>query len=380
MNRIGWLDTLRVLASFLVIISHYSYAVADVPSVEDFLHTYVLRIGQIGNMLFFAVSGYLASNSLEHSKSIWEFYRRKIIRIAVPFAVAYLVLATLLILFGMFEPSLADQSPLKKVINTGGSYTAFLIGMTPLSMDRNFLFIFDLPVYKFIGEWFIGIIIWLYLISPLLDKCLRRNFFLTVFAAILISFGTFELTKFLHAQGLITKAQVGVVFPVRIPEFLFGMILYVKKDFIAAHFQKLIYIFAGLLAVLTCYELNFYPYKGSFFEKLIMDHPPNIWKYLFAASIFTFLIYSASIYLNKRFENLMAWFNNFSKISYVAMLIQHVIIYRFTASYDFSTMSKFGILFFLAVIILTTIFLSEQIHKVYKPLEERLIKRRLLLE
>ena len=326
-------------------------------------------------MIFFAVSGYLAANSLNHSKSILEFYRRKIIRIAIPFAVAYMYLATLLILLGIFEPQIAEQSPLKNVINSGGNISALLIGMLPLSMDVNFMKFFDLQVYGFIGEWFIGMIIYLYLIAPLLYKFLCRYFFITVLSSIIISIGSFELTKILHAQGII--AEVGIFFPVRIPEFLFGMILYLYQDFILSEKRKLIYIFTIFAGGLVLYALKFNQNAGSFWEKIILDNPINICQYLLAAVILIFFIYVAAVYLNEHFKKLMQVFNNFSKISYVAMLIQHVVIYRFALSYNFSTISKFGAIFFLIMIILTTIFLSKQILKIYKPVEERLIERRL---
>lgn len=62
--RFEWLDTVRVLAAALVLISHFCYYF----SFErlHFINNYFAgSTGRIGVCLFFAISGYLVSHSLE---------------------------------------------------------------------------------------------------------------------------------------------------------------------------------------------------------------------------------------------------------------------------------------------------------------------------
>ena len=376
MKRVDWLDTLRVLASLIIIISHYVVIVHNVPSVQSFIYKFFGNTGTIGNMLFFALSGYLVANSLERSKNIGEFYRRKIIRLTIPFMASYLILATLLIFLGMLlDPEISNQSPFKNVINNGGSYIGVLIGMLPLSMDLYFVALSKLPVYSFVGEWFIGTIIYLYLISPLLYKCLRWNFIFAVISSFAIAAATFYLTLGLKDTGYI--AENSVLFTVRIPEFLIGMILFKYRDFISRNQEKLNRIFLTLAIFLIFYGVKFNSTLESFWDRIILGEPINFLQYLIADVILVYLIFELVLYLNKNFTAAMTKFNSFYDISYVAMLIQHVVIYRFALSYDFSTLSKFGVLFFLLMITLTTIFLSKLILKICEPLEKRLIERRL---
>lgn len=363
---------MRVLASLVIIIFHYVAAIQNVPSVQGFIYKCFGNSGMLGNMLFFALSGYLAANSLERSKSTAEFYRRKIIRLTIPFAAAYVILATLLIFLGMFEPEIANQSPLQNVVNVGGNYAGILLGMLPLSTDLYLVRLLNFPVYGFVGEWFMGTIIYLFLISPLLYKLLRWNFFVTVAAAVIISLTTFNITLDWKAAGYI--AENSVLFTVRIPEFLLGMILFTYRDFIARNRKILNRVFIVLAAILIAYGLNFNVNAKSFWDKIILGDATNFVQYLVANAILVYLVFELLAYLNENFSGIMARFNSYQDISYDAMLIQHVVIYRFVLSYDFSNLSKFGVAFFLVLIIFTTVFLSRQIQKIYKPLEEKLIK------
>lgn len=373
MKRIDWLDTLRVLASFIIIISHYVEVVHNVPSVQGFIYKFFGNTGVIGNMLFFALSGYLVANSLERSNNTSEFYRRKMLRLILPFMSAYIFLGTLLIFLGIFEPGIAIQSPFTNVINVGGSYSGIIVGMLPFSMDLYFISFLNFPVYVFVGEWFMGTIIYLFLISPLLYKILRWNFFITVVASVTLSLTTFYLTLPLKELGYISENSV--LFTVRIPEFLLGMIFFVYQDFISRNRRKLNRIFTLLAIILISYGLNFNVNLESFWDKIIFDTPVNFAKYILADVILVYWIFELVMYLNEHFTGIMARFNSFYDISYEAMLIQHVIIYFFAASYNFSTLSKFGVLFFFVLITLTIINLSKYIQKFYNPIEEILIKK-----
>lgn len=369
--RIGWLDTMRVLASLIVIFSHYAYIAGKAPAVQHFFQTYIFNIGSIGVIVFFAVSGYLAANSLEHSKSILEFYRRKLIRIIVPFTVAYIFISVFLTLLGVFSPKISAFSPISKVMAPDGSGWAFVVGMLPLAADDNVTKFFQLPNYRMIGEWFIGTIVWLYLISPLVFKCLKKNLIISTGIIVAISLSLF---KFGSLPSPLT------FFMVRLPEFSFGMVLFILEDFINKNDKKVFTIMSVLGIILVAYGLIFGNPEKSIFARIILGTPLNLFQYIFAAAIISYFAYVLVKFLNEKFERSMEYFNSFSNVSYVAMLIHHFVIYRLNDLYHFTKLGKFGVVFFLIVTIFATVFLSEQIHKVYKPLEERLIKRRLFLE
>ena len=107
-KNIAWIDTIRVLASLMVIFCHY--LMCDGFSIETRMSVRMYEVAIICISLFFAISGYLIHPSLERTPSLWEYYRRKLIRIVAPFTVAYLILGVALSLF--FPISKPMTSPL----------------------------------------------------------------------------------------------------------------------------------------------------------------------------------------------------------------------------------------------------------------------------
>ena len=395
MKRIAWLDTLRVLAALLVLMGHYSYVAAAGPEVHHFLFAYFVDLGQVGNMLFFAVSGYLAANSLENSSNILEYYRRKIIRLSIPYAAAYIVLTALVVLLGIFESKLLNQSPVQNLISDSGDLKVTLFGMLPLASDFNLIQLFQIPMQNFttesfVGEWFMATIIYLYLISPLLYKLLRWNCAVTFAAFFIIAGLAFNLELEFANAGYIFGNRT--FFLIRVPEFLLGMALFVYKDFISKNIRRLTEFFSVLAVALLIHSIFFNNYDEAIWARIFFNSPVNEfrhpidsspvnqWKYLLADIIIVYFSCIAAFYLNKHFGRFLNSFNSFSNISYLAMLMNRVVIYRFWWIYGFSNLSMAGALFFFVLIVLTIIFLSERILKIYNPVEERLIKRRLFLE
>ncbi len=368
-NRVAWLDTVRVFASLTIIVSHYFL-------LKQFYYTHTnlcwafACIGHVGVFLFFAISGYLACNSLTHAKNLLEFYRRKLIRIVIPFTTAYVALGTFFILLGILEPSLAERSPFYRVLYKGGDYLGIVFSIFP--WDVNIIRYLSLPHYWFVGEWFIGTVVWLYLITPILDKLLRKNFFVAVTITMIISIVVYFNTTWMKLEPNL-EMNNWFIFLVRAPEFLMGMIIFVYRDFILKNRSTLIKISALTVLMYSIYIFAFtpnilpnYPVFPIFY-RLCFPQPSS---FIFSLpSIYLFFTFAE--WLNKKFSGLsLEKFNSLSEISYMAMLIQHVIIFLFARSFDFEKLSKFGVLFMLTLITLTIIAASFKIRNIYKPIEE----------
>ena len=378
--RIAWLDTMRVMASFLVILSHFAYKAVEIPSVQNFISNYVLYIGQIGNMLFFAVSGYLAANSIVHSQITKEFYRRKIIRITVPYTFAYVILCIVFLFFGIFEPKLESNllSPLKHAMDTDGyiGFVGLFFGMLPISSDANLIIFFHIPTIHLVGEWFIGAVIYLYLLSHLLFKLINRNVILTFISSIIIAGLFYNFSPAWKDAGYI--AEWLFLFPLWIPSFLIGMIIFLYQDFVLNNIKKIALINILMLVGLIFYGGYFNVETQSIWAKLISCSPLNFWQYLFANIGIVYFVYIVSIFFNEKFDKIMTKFNRFSNISYVAMLIQSAIIASFFIIMNCSAFNKFEVLMLFVSIVMCTIFISEIIRKIYKPIEEKLIRKEVI--
>lgn len=343
--RIAWLDTLRVLASFLVILSHFAYTIQGSPKFQAFLQFYVFNIGTVGVIIFFAVSGYLAANSLERSTSTKEFYRRKIIRILVPYVAAYLVFLALLKIFAGLQVPIAG----------------ILFSIVPV--DANLIKFFNLPSATITGEWFIGTIIYLYAAAPFLYAGLKKNPALMVLLSFALAFAAGTVSLGLHFEGRIFSPSA--VFAVRLPEFLAGMILFRHQNFIAQNIRAIAAVFIFFAAY------NF----------LLSQHA-SIWAKIFigefgisipAAVFMIFIAYAAAVRLNEIFPRACKKFNAFSNISYMAMLIHHQIIFQLER-YIFVPPSWLKATALFALVLIVTAAASEIIRRIYKPLEDRLIK------
>lgn len=367
-KKVAALNTVRVFAAFTVILSHYAWLDQFANSQADIYFAFA-GIGGLGVILFFAISGYLASNSLSRSKNILEFYRRKLIRIIIPFSTAYLVLGASFILLGIVEPSLVQRSPFFNFFYGDRNYLEMLLSLIPV--DVTLIKHFDLQIYWFVGEWFVATIIYMYFIAPLLDKILRYNFFFALILSLTVSIAAFY---YFSELGMITKNSTAfaIIFIVRIPEFLLGMAIFIYRDYIAKHRSAIKNFCLPILLTVTAYSLITVDNNQSitFWGKIFVADP----RWFIVSLPIIYLFFDFAKWLNEKFSASLEKFNSFSDISYMAMLIQHVIIYLFADSFDLQKMSTFGIWFIFALIVLTVIFVSKKIHDIYKPIEEWCIK------
>ncbi len=343
--RIAWLDTLRVLASLLVILSHFAYTIQGSPAFQKFLQTFIFNVGIFGVVIFFAVSGYLAANSLERSPSTKEFYRRKFIRILVPYVTAYVVFFVLLKFF------------------EGEPFTPTEIALAIVPVDVNLIKFLGLPLKQIIGEWFIGTIIFLYAVAPLLYAGLKKNLPLTVLL-------TFALAVFVDniALGWLAEGKIysqDFIFAVRAPEFLAGMILFTHKNFVARNIRAI----AAVFIFFAAYNFLLSPH-ASIWAKIFVNVR---WSSIFVAAAAIFLAYAAADNLNEKFPRACKNFNAFSNISYMAMLIHHQIIFQLERCL-FVPPSWLKATALFALVLIVTAAVSEIIRRIYKPLEDRLIK------
>lgn len=105
-HRENRFDFLRLLAAWLVLFSH-CYPLGGWPDSEPLATTVGIdTLGGIGVAIFFVLSGYLVTLSLERSPSVGVFVRRRVVRIFPALVVACLFC---LVFFGFFATSLSAK-------------------------------------------------------------------------------------------------------------------------------------------------------------------------------------------------------------------------------------------------------------------------------
>ena len=360
-KNIAWIDTIRVLASFLIILAHYAMCVEF--DNTRFLHPRSFEAAMLGVALFFAISGYLIPPSLKRTPSLRDFYKRKMVRLIVPFVACYVVLSAAMSFFVLVEPKIAEMSPFY-VISNGGKLISIFIAMIPF--DLNIIYYFDLPRAWFTGEWFMGTMVWLYLLSPFLNKGAEKFPVVSLTVSIALAWVIYYATAELSVQGKILGNWS--LFIVRIPEFLFGMILFIHREKLLPFRRILVPGVALYLAVLFAIFMLTYPPRAP----MAMVFKPQI---LLVTLPLTYLFFHVAEVLNERGSRFLTWFNGFNSISYMMMLIQHVVIYAFERCVPFGNLNSFGRIYILWMITLVIILASRRLKACSDPVETYLLRR-----
>lgn len=356
-TRQYYIDTIRVIAAVTVAISHYAWNFSKTDSV--FFFNYFAGLGHIGVVLFFAISGYLVSNSLDKRRGLIYFFKDKLVRIFLPFMATYVIISIIFILLGIIKSEFFNLTPLSRIMYVGVDYLSFILGFFPV--DNNIIKYFNLKFYWFVGEWFIGTLCILYIISPILDYFVKRKPRVIFLGSLIIS-----VTIYIYGYNMLMHGWWFAF--ARLPEFLIGMLFYENRDWIFYNEKKIIKLtFLWLLMVCS---ISIYIYDYPIFIDRWLPLTPRSFLVSLPLTICTFcLLKKANEIYNLKF------LNDYSKISYVFMLLQHIVINIFCKFIEIERLSGIGISILLVLIFLVTVYLSKYIKNCYSPLEKYLMNK-----
>lgn len=193
------------------------------------------------------------------------------------------------------------------------AYILTLLGMDGYVMAR-------LPAYYIIGEWFMGAIIIMYVLYPLLRKSFQRSPLLS-FGAVLALYLVFYDKPITNEQGLWTVSSCLV-------SFAFGML--------ACHYRD---AFTGKWGVLAgaavCVLLQVVPMPAG---------SQNLTEHLMGAALFLLLMALGNVVM--RLKPAAALFRTLGNLSYPIFLLHNQIIPRIVGSWKPGTPWKGWVLFF----------------------------------
>lgn len=203
-QRIFYLDFIRVFAMLCIVVYHFMveallHGVGN-PGNVFFFDIRGINPGHYGVSLFLILSGAVFMCANQEAVSWKRFYRRRFRTIYPSFWLAWLgtfVLTLLLV------PHKFDGIPLHRLL------------LTLIGMDGYLQMI--MPTFALIGEWFIGLIMLMYLIFPILRWGVLRQPVLTVLIVLLCE----AALLFWYPFARIPASQN---FLMRIPDVLFGML------------------------------------------------------------------------------------------------------------------------------------------------------------
>lgn len=315
-ERLLYLDYIRAFSTVLIILTHYNALFLYLPETYTgngiILTAYVngLYIGDWGVSLFLIISGAALMYTYQNDFDLRTFYKKRLLTIYPLYWLTYVIVMSYMFIK-------------YKTINPSGA-TPWKIILSLIGMDAYLGTITE--TYLCIGEWFLGMIILIYLLFPIIFYMMKRCEVL-LWILLLGVMGWFVLFNFLP------MSPATIVF-VRLPEFCFGMTFIKHKEWIMAK-QKLFLGFAVLLLLMDRY---YRPYISISVRTAYMG----------IIAFLGFVYISKYLYKVKIINKISAWI---CKYSYIIFLVHHRIIWETTGKWDMANISKFQslLLFFICL-------------------------------
>lgn len=283
------------------------------------------NLGQVGVSLFFIISGAALMYSYQNDLSLITYFKKRFLAIFPMFWISYICVISYLF-FRYYT-----INPFGPPVQTW----TFLLSL--IGMDGYLLTL--IPNHYLIGEWFLGCIIALYIIFPLLRFMMLKQPVITA-VGILVIYTALVKWYSLHFQ-------IDYNFVMRIPEFIFGM-------YFVKYFKRVnIYVFA--ISMLITIEWFIKPINIPYMYKITV----------IGMCIFLVLVFIGQYIKNDEFKKP---FLVISKYSFAIFLVHHVIIEQLLTRFNSKVIShaETYLLFFITciVIAIVAIFVSRLTAKI----------------
>ena len=330
-KRIFYLDFIRAIAAISIIITHfnatYIYRFPQLPDKFVITNTVAgIPIGSWGVSIFFIISGAALMYTYDNRFEIKTYIKKRFLSIYPMYWIAYF--------FGF----LFIFYYTKTVYGGGVPKINFLL--TIIGFDGYLAE--NVQTFYLLGEWFLGAIILIYILFPLLRKMVRDypKIFLIILVVIYLVTIFFYNIPFNKEKFIFT----------RLPEFAFGMyfIKYIKKVNLGMFIVAMFVIVINTL-IKPAYE--------------VIDVSMQV-TYIGIAS-FIVLVYLSYFLENKLFVKISSYI---SKYSYSIFLVHHVIITVLMGQFNLDTISITGsyVLFILCCTVI--FFIAYLLYKFHRCL------------
>ena len=326
-ERIFGFDFIRMIATLSIVLIHFNaiYIYASPQRMDLTVLTTRLSniyLGGWGVSLFFILSGASLMYVYQEKLEIKEFYKKRFLSIYPMFWIAYFIV--FLFQFYLYKGFTFSKAPIINFI------------FTIIGYDGNLMTV--IPTFYILGEWFLGCIISMYVIFPLLRKMVIKIPKVTLG----IILGIFIFMEYFYQLPLAKD----VIFLTRLPELCFGMyfVKYIKK----VNFPMAL---VSLFVIVINWIVK--PQISNDIQVL----------YIGIAS-FLFLMYVSEFF--KNFTSIKDFCNYISKYSYAIFLTHHVIITYMTSTFVLDNLSKKGSYILFLCCFIVTLYSSQCLFKLEK--------------
>lgn len=323
-NRIVSLDLVRVFSCICVTMVHFNAQISGWNGTFVYPNSIVpnfyvggrVYLGGIGVSLFFMLSGVTLMMTYKKGKLL-TYYKKRFLNIFPMFWLAYII-ATVVDFF-LYKGLPSDNLKL------------LLFSFIGMDGHLNALGILSSGFYK-VGEWFLGCLLLLYAIFPILHFGLEKRPSLTLFSALTVYIGC------MYGARVYGWYFTGQEFYLRIPELLLGM-LFVKYN-LREKPKKLLLI--GGIGFLVAYLLRNYIDNSSF------------------TTAFCVLLFAVLVCVGERItsEQMKCKLVKIANLTYPIFLVHHWLILKLLRGFSLSTIQRRSIYFMFLIYVSLTTFLA----------------------
>ena len=298
--RLFYLDFVRAIAAISIVITHFNarYLYLNPPTPEKAVITTTISniyIGSWGVSLFFIISGAALMYVYEENCELKTFYKKRFLSIYPMFWIAYFFAFCYLFY-------------INKMVPGGGTSKGYFL-FTILGVDG--LLAENIPTFYILGEWFLGAIILMYIIFPVLRLGINKRPLL-IWIIVMILYGYM-------IWGYHLNFNSSKIIFTRLPEIVFGMCFIKYKV-----------------------KINWKFACGSFILLLINGLMKPTWSADLQTTYVGILSFIVIVYISYFVKD--RWSQAFcsivSKYSYAIFLVHHVIIAKMMSTFDLVTITR----------------------------------------
>lgn len=301
-ERKFYLDFIRALSMIIIVTYHFAvhFATETVP-----MHFFVSgKWGLLGVALFFMISGASLMYNYDEKINLKKYYKKRFLGIYPTFWITYSL--GFLYLFWKHKGFFVGE-PIYKLI------------FSFLGMD-GYLLTYVSSFYFNIGDWFLGCIILVYLLFPLLQFAIRK------FPKILISIATIIYVLIIYKSNF--KMPMNQNLFVSVYSFLMGMYfaIYIKDI-------KIWHVIPTM--IISLYILVMFERMASGLENAT-----------FIANLAAYCLFFGLCWLGQKIniQFIKNITNLISKYSYIIFLLQHCVILEIREYFSNAVLDKYGMI------------------------------------
>lgn len=336
-KRIVSLDVIRVFSCLCVLLVHFNAAISGWTGgifvyPNSLLGNYILSgrvyIGGLGVSLFFILSGASLMYTHKPERGLRYFYKKRVFNIYPMFWIAFAIATAFDFLS---NKAMGFAKPANILYSIAG-------------MDGYFgtLGLITTEYYK-LGEWFLGCIILLYVLFPLLYKGIERKPILTTGCVCAIYILCIRLVPVFGY----TIDQIAFV--LRIPEVLLGM-LFIRYDMLKRPL-RLMGLGVGVFVLAVLFRNNI--------SSLTL---------CIATALAVFVVLNSMVCLLAKFNIRWSGFTALANLTYPVFLIHHWLIHTMVKGFDLKALPRVYALALLLVWTALLLLLSKLLVKANKRL------------